>query len=66
MQWQPFLLGRSLHRIMADNVSLKVDGKEISLTAYPEKVMVAVTAAIAGTLHGVEEGWKKIEIVIER
>jgi len=48
------------------NVELKVDGKSISLNAFTQEIIGNVAVAMAGTLRGVGQDWKGIEIRIEK
>jgi len=48
------------------NVELKVDGKAINLSAFPQEIIANVTVAIVESLHGVGQEWKGIEIKIEK
>lgn len=47
-------------------VELKVDGKEIPLSEFPQEIIGNIAAAMAQSLHGVDESWKIIEIRISR
>ena len=47
-------------------VALEVDGKEIELNAFTQEIIGNVSVAMAGSLHGVETGWKEIEIRIKK
>ena len=47
-------------------VELKVDGKEIPLSEFPQEIIGNATAAMAQSLRGVDESWKIIEIRIYR
>jgi len=47
-------------------VVLKVDGKEIPMSQFPQEIIGNVTAAMAQSLRGVDEGWNVIEIRISR
>ncbi|MBN1236070.1 MAG: hypothetical protein JW999_08495 [Methanotrichaceae archaeon] len=48
------------------NVELKVDGKAIDLSAFPQEIIANVTVAIVESLHGVGLDWKGIEIRIDK
>jgi len=47
-------------------VKLLVDGKEIPINDFVENILAGTLAGAVTTLHGVSDGWKKIEIKIER
>ncbi len=47
-------------------VALEVDGKEIDLNAFTQEIIGNVSAAMAGSLRGVEPDWKQIEIRIKK
>ena len=47
-------------------VALEVDGKEIDLNAFTQEIIGNVSAAMAGSLRGVEPDWKEIEIRIKK
>jgi len=47
-------------------VSLKVDGKAIDLSAFPQEIIGNAAIAMAETLRGVGQDWKGIEIRIEK
>jgi hypothetical protein len=43
-------------------VELTVDGKTIPLSAFPQEIIGNATLAMALSLRGVSQDWKKIEI----
>jgi hypothetical protein len=45
---------------------LKVDGKEIPLNEFVEKILNGSIAGAITSLKGIKEDWKKIEIEIEK
>jgi hypothetical protein len=45
---------------------LKVDGKEIPLNEFVEKIMSGTVTGAVTSLRGIKEEWKKIEIEIEK
>jgi hypothetical protein len=47
-------------------VALEVDGKQIDLNAFTQEIIGNVSAAMAGSLRGVEPDWKEIEIRIKK
>lgn len=48
------------------NVEMKVDGKTIPLNAFTQEIIGNVAAAMAQPLRGVSDGWKQIEIKLEK
>ena len=48
------------------NVEMKVDGKTIPLNAFTQEIIGNVAAAMALSLRGVSDGWKEIEIKLEK
>jgi hypothetical protein len=48
------------------NVELKVDGKAIELSAFPQEIIANVAVAMAESLRGIGPDWKGIEIRIEK
>ena len=47
-------------------LKLKVDGKEIPLNEFVEKIMSGTVTGAVTSLRGIKEDWKKIEIEIEK
>ncbi|MCS7144499.1 MAG: hypothetical protein NZ879_05700 [Archaeoglobaceae archaeon] len=47
-------------------VRLVVDGEEIELNPFVMKIMGKVVEALATSLKGVDESWKRIEIEVVR
>lgn len=47
-------------------VELKVDGKEIPLSEFPQAIIGNAAVAMAQSLRGVDENWKTIEIRISQ
>ena len=45
---------------------LIVDGKEIPINDFVENILAGTIVGAVTTLHGVSDGWKKIEVKIER
>jgi hypothetical protein len=43
-------------------VELKVDGKAIPLSAFPQEIIGNAAQAMAGSLRGVSQDWKEIVI----
>jgi hypothetical protein len=47
-------------------LKLKVDGKDIPLNEFVEKIMRGTLTGAVTSLHGIKADWKKIEIEIEK
>jgi hypothetical protein len=47
-------------------LKLKVDGKEIPLNDFVEKIMAGTITGAVTSLRGIKEDWKKIEVEIEK
>jgi hypothetical protein len=47
-------------------LKLKVDGIEIPLNEFVEKIMSGTVTGAVTSLRGIKEDWKKIEIVVEK
>jgi hypothetical protein len=47
-------------------LTLKVDGKEIPLNEFVEKIMSGTIIGAVTSLRGINEDWKKIEIEMEK
>lgn len=47
-------------------VKLHVDGREVPLNPFVNKLIGSLIQALVSTLHGVEEGWRLIELEVER
>jgi hypothetical protein len=45
-------------------MKLKVDGKEIAINEFVEKILTGTIVGAVSSLHGVKEDWEKIEIDI--
>jgi hypothetical protein len=45
-------------------IKLLVDGKEISLSEFVEKILSGTIVGAVSSLKGIKEDWKKIEIEI--
>lgn len=48
------------------DVSLKVDGKAVDLNAFPQEIIGNAAVAMAQSLRGVGQDWKRIEIRIDK
>jgi hypothetical protein len=48
------------------SLKLKVDGKEIPLNEFVEKILNGTIAGAVTSLRGIKENWKKIEIEISQ
>ena len=44
------------------SLKLKVDGKDIPLNEFVEKIMNGTITGAVGSLKGIKEDWKKIEM----
>ena len=47
-------------------MKLKVDGKEIPVNEFVEKMLSGMIVGAVSSLKGIKEDWKKIEIEISR
>jgi len=48
------------------SIKLKVDGKEIPLNEFVEKILGGTIAGAVTSLHGIGADWQKLEIEIQR
>lgn len=48
------------------SIKLKVDGKDIPLNEFVEKIMSGTITGAVTSLRGIREDWKKIEIEIQK
>jgi len=48
------------------STKIKVDGKEIPLNEFVEKILNGTIVGAVTALRGIKEDWKKIEIEIEK
>ena len=48
------------------SLKLKVDGKEIPLNEFVEKILGGTIAGAVTSLRGIKDDWKKIEIEIQK
>lgn len=48
------------------DVRLLIDGKEIAMNPYVQKVFGEVVKALISTLKGIEENWNHAEIILDR
>jgi hypothetical protein len=48
------------------SIKLKVDGKDIPLNEFVEKIMSGTITGAVTSLRGIKEDWKKIEIEIQK
>jgi hypothetical protein len=46
------------------DMKLKVDGKEIPLNEFVEKILSGTVVGAVTSLKGIKENWKKIEVEI--
>jgi hypothetical protein len=47
-------------------LKLSIDGNEIPLNEFVEKILTGSIVGAASSLRGIKEDWKKIEIEISR
>jgi len=47
-------------------LKLKVDGKEIPLNEFVEKIMIGTVTGAVTSLRGIKDDWKRLEIEIEK
>ena len=47
-------------------LKLKIDGKEIPMNEFVERIMDGTIIGAVSSLKGIKEDWKKIEIEIQR
>jgi hypothetical protein len=47
-------------------LKLKIDGKEIPLNDFVERILNGTITGAVVSLRGIKEDWKKIEIQIEK
>ncbi len=47
-------------------MKLKVDGKEIPLNEFVEKILNGTVVGAVTSLKGIKENWEKIEVEISR
>jgi hypothetical protein len=47
-------------------LKLKVDGKEIPLNEFVEKILRGTVVGAVTSLRGIKEDWKKIEIEVTK
>lgn len=47
-------------------VVLTVDGKDIEMNDFVQKILGNLISASAESLHGVEEDWSKMEVSLKR
>ena len=45
-------------------IKLRVDGREIPLNEFVEKVLNGIIVSVVSSLKGIKEDWEKIEIEI--
>jgi hypothetical protein len=48
------------------SIKLKVDGKEIPLNEFVEKIMSGTIIGAVTSLRGIKDDWEKIEIEIKK
>ncbi|MCD4703410.1 MAG: hypothetical protein K8R64_03825 [Methanosarcinaceae archaeon] len=47
-------------------VELTVDGKEIEINNFVQRILGSITASSVETLHGVDSDWKNISIDLKQ
>jgi len=47
-------------------MKLRVDGKDVPLNEFVEKIMQGIVVGGVTSLRGIKDDWKKIEIEIEK
>ncbi|MEA1984729.1 MAG: hypothetical protein U9N13_03665 [Euryarchaeota archaeon] len=47
-------------------VKLTVDGKDIEINDYVQRIIGSIVASSAETLHGVNSDWKNISVDLKR
>jgi len=48
------------------DMKLRVDGKEIPLNEFVEKILVGTIVGAVTSLRGIKEDWEKIEIEVSK
>jgi hypothetical protein len=48
------------------DVQLKIDGKEVPLNPYVQRVFGEVIRGLISTLKGVDENWNHAEVLLDR
>jgi hypothetical protein len=48
------------------SLKLKVDGKEIPMNEFVEKILNGTITGAVTSLRGIKEDWKKIELEIQK
>ena len=48
------------------SLKLKVDGKDIPLNEFVERIMFGTITGAVTSLKGIKENWEKIEVQIEK
>ena len=48
------------------SLKLKVDGKDIPLNEFVEKILSGTIVGAVTSLRGIKENWEKIEVEIQR
>ena len=48
------------------SLKLKVDGKDLPLNEFVEKILSGTITGAVTSLRGIKEDWKKIEIEIQK
>jgi hypothetical protein len=48
------------------SIKLRIDGREIPLNEFVEKILSGTIVGAVTSLQGIKEDWKKIEVEISR
>ena len=48
------------------DMKLRVDGKEIPLNEFVEKILVGTIVGAVTSLRGIKEDWEKVEIEVSK
>ena len=48
------------------SLKLKVDGKEIPLNEFVEKILIGTITGAVTSLRGIKDDWEKIEVEIQK
>jgi hypothetical protein len=57
---------RSISGVMLLNVKILVDGKEIDLNEFAEKILGGTVVGAVTSLRGIKKDWKEIEIEVKQ
>jgi hypothetical protein len=51
---------------MSLNCTLKVDGKEVPINEFVERILSKTLIGAVSSLNGIDEDWKKIDLEIKK